>query len=481
MSADANLFDGRLTMIFWSPRSVFETRIAELADNIRTAAPNVNGLCFKTNNGTVWQSAYDATKPDLTVGSVADVGRWSQTLRAHGLEPYAWCVLRGQAPDQEADRIAAICLQGGIKAMLLDLESGSNFFVGNRAAAQALAVGLRSRLGANFHLGLAFDARGAHPQLLWVQDVWFPEVDSLHPMVYPYNFGVTAAQAFQDCYAALGSWGKPIYPMLEGYTPAGYPPYPASDIPATAALVVNKYHASGFSIFRYGLGLDAGDGVNRTDLSEVAKIALYDAGPVTIVGPAPLPPVAGDATPPANTPAATVTVDPSHERTGEFTIGYYGDPFALSARWAVALDVNGCPYAYRPASYNDQTLYATYQPRLAAPGTYAVEVFVPRLHAYVQDAHYVIVDHPGGVRREVTAILNQATAFDAWAPLQGTSPNGTAGGAVVSQFQLDPSQPDSGRVVLADVTFVDPASQPSEKFEIAFGAIRWRPPQNGSG
>lgn len=477
MGVDANLFDGRLTMIFWSPRSVFENTIAELADNIRTAAPNVNGLCFKTNNGTVWQSTYDATKPGLTIGSVADVGRWSATLRVHGLEPYAWCVVRGQSPVQEADCIAQICLQGGIKAMLLDLESGDNFFVGDRAAAQALAVGLRSRLGPNFHLGLAFDARGGHPQLLWVQDVWFPEIDSLHPMVYPYNFGVTAAQAFQDCYSALGSWGKPIYPMLEGYTPAGFPPYPASDIPATAAVAVNKYHATGLSIFRYGLGLQAGDAVNRTDLSEVAKIALYDGGPVTILGPAPVP-AGEDAAPPGATgPAAAVTVDPSHERTGEFAIGYYGDPYTLSAAWAVALDANGCPYAYRAASYNSQTLYATYQPNLTGRGSYAVEVFIPRLHATVQDAHYVVVDHPGGVRREVTAILNQATAFDAWVPLQGNSSSG-AGGSSVSQFQLDPTKPDSGRVTLADVTFVNPGSQPGAKFDIAFGAIRWRPLQN---
>jgi hypothetical protein len=478
MSVDPNLFDGRLVMVFWTPRSVFENRIAELADNIRAAAPNVNAVCFKTNNGTVWQSTYDATKPDLTIGSVADVRRWSETLAAHGLEPHAWCVVRGQSPQQEADRIAEICLQGGIRAMLLDLESGSNFFVGDRAAAQALAVGLRQRVGADFHLGLCFDARGAHPQLLWVQDAWFPEVDSLHPMVYPYNFGVSAQQAFQECYAALGSWGKPIYPMLEGYTPDGYPAYSAADIPVTAAVAVNQYHTTGFSIFRYGTGLEAGDGVNRAELSEVAKITLYDGGPVIAVPPAPVPPLAAgvSAAPiPADAPATLVTVDPNDERTGEFAIGYYGDPNKLSSGWAVELDANGCPFAYRPANYNTQTLYASYKPRLTGHGTYAIEVFIPRYHAYVRDARYVVVDYAGGVRREVTAIVNQATYFDAWVRLQSNIVNGVTGSQTVAQFELDPNQLDSGRVILSDMTSVNPATQLSGKFEIAFSALRWRP------
>jgi hypothetical protein len=83
------------------------------------------------------------------------------------------------------------------------------------------------------------------------------------------------------------------------------------------------------------------------------------------------------------------------------------------------------------------------------------------------------VDHPGGVRREVTVILNQSVYSDAWVPLQGSVINGVAGGPMVTQFALDPAQPESGRVNLADVTFVNPA--PRDKFEITFGAIRWRP------
>jgi hypothetical protein len=468
MSSQPNLFDGRLALIFWTARSVSENTIAELASNLRAAAPNVNAVCFKTSNGTVWQSFYDTTKPDLMVGSMADVRRWSDTLAAHGLEPHAWHVVRGQSPDQEADRIAEICLRGGVRSMLLDLETGPSYFVGDRNAAQTLAVGLRQRVGADFHLGLIFDARGTYPQRLWVQDIWFPEIDSLHPMVYPYHFGISAKEAFRSLQAAIGQWGKPIYPMIEGYSPNGYPPYSASDIPATAAVTVNSYRTTGLSIFRYGKGLDIYDGVGRGDLSEVAKITLYGGAPVVVV----TPPVPTPDTPPSDG-VALVTVDPSNETTGEFSIHYYGDPDVISPGWAVELDANNRPYAYRPASNGAQTIYVTYQPALANAGNYMVEVFIPRNHANIPDAHYVVVDHPGGVRREVTVVLNQAFYKDAWVPLQGSIINGVPGGPLVTQFELDPAQLESGRVNLADVTFVDP--QERGNFEITFGAMRWRP------
>ena len=467
MSPQPNLFDGRLALIFWTARSVAENTVAELADHVRAAAPNVNAVVFKTNNGTLWQAVYDTSKADLMVGSLADVRRWSDTLAARGLEPHAWCVLRGQSPTQEADRIAEICLQGRVKSMLLDLETGPSYFVGDRNAAQTLAVGLRQRVGPDFHLGLVFDARGTYPQRLWVQDIWFPEIDSLHPMVYPYHFGITAQEAFRSLYAAIGQWGKPIYPMIEGYSPDGYPPYPASDIPVTAAVTVNTYRTAGLSIFRYGKGLDRYDGVGPSDLAQVAKITLSEGAPGIVVTPPPVPPGAPAAE------AALVIVDPSNETTGEFSIGYYGDPDVISPGWTVTLDANGRPFAYRPASYNAQTLYVTYQPRLTAAGNYIIEAFIPRQHAYVPDAYYVVVDHPGGVRREVTVTLNQSLYSDVWVPLQGSVVNGVPGGPMVTQFALDPARPESGRVNLADVTFVNPA--PRGNPEIAFGAIRWRP------
>jgi hypothetical protein len=104
-----------------------------------------------------------------------------------------------------------------------------------------------------------------------------------------------------------------------------------------------------------------------------------------------------------------------------------------------------------------------------------VEAFIPRNNAYIRDAHYFIVDYPEGQRRETTVVLDQSPYYDQWVPLQGRIINGLPGDTVVSEFDLDPVRADAGRVNVADVTFIDPATHPSRKFEIAFGALRWRP------
>ncbi len=474
-----NLFDGRLALVYWTPRSVPETTIAQMADNIRAAQPNVNAVFVKTNNGIGWQGAYDSSNPNLAINSLADVQRWVSVLASRGLECHAWCVVRGNVVQQEIDRIGDICLNGGVKSMLLDLETGPTYFVGDQNAARALAVGLRQRVGANFHLGLIFDARGNKPAQLWVQQIWFPEIDSLHPMVYHYHFGQTAQQALQACYTAIGSWGKPVVPMLQGYTPDGFAPYPVGEIRTAVNVAVNTHRAAGVSVYRYGWGLNTADsGVGKDDLSQVADIGIPHPPPVVIVPPppSPVPPVV--VPPPPVPPGALPTlaiVDPNNERTGEFFIGYYGDPDQISPGWAVELDVNGRPYAYRPASYNAQRLYVSYAPRLTGRGKYVVEAFIPNVHAYARDVYYVIVDYPGGVRREVTAILDQSPYNNQWAPLQGNIINGAPGGPLVKEFELDPRLLDAGRVNVADITFNDPNTQPNKKFEIAFGAIRWRP------
>jgi murein DD-endopeptidase MepM/ murein hydrolase activator NlpD len=143
-------------------------------------------------------------------------------------------------------------------------------------------------------------------------------------------------------------------------------------------------------------------------------------------------------------------------------------------------DINDRPRLYRPAAYNEQTLYVAYAPRLLAKGSYQLEAFIPRNHAYARDAHYFIVDYPRGERREVLAVLDQQPHDDAWVPLSGNVVSGPGQGDPVSAYELDPAFEDSGRVNVADLTFVDPARHPTGRYEISFGAVRWRP-VSGSG
>ena len=470
--ANPNLFDGRLSMMYWTPRSVAEMYIEELADNLRTYAPYVNSVMIKTNNGIGWQGAYDSSKPNLAINSVEDVQRWSNVLAARGLECHAWCVVRGSVVQQEIDRIAQICLAGGVKSMVLDLEEGSDYFVGDMNAARALAQGLRDRLP-DTHLGLMFDARGTHPQTVWVQSVWYPEIDSLHPMVYHYHFGQTAGTALANCYSVVGNWGKPVYPCLEAYTPFGYARMPESEVLAAANVATSVHRAPGLSYFRYGWGMGTPDaGINRNELQAIGTINLPSGVPSPDV-PAPRLEAIPGAAP------TLVIVDPSNERTGEFTIGYYGDPEQLSPGWVVDIDLLGRPRAYRPAIYNAQTLYVGYQPRLTGVGRYSIEAYIPRNHGYARDVRYTVVHYPGGQRQEVTCILNQEPYSDQWAPLQGNIVDGAAGAATVGEFDLDPAYDDAGRVNVADATFVDPRTSPTGKFEITFGSLRWRPVVTG--
>ncbi len=471
-----NLFEGRLSLVFWTPNSVDETSIGQMADTIKNGAPNVTGVMVKTNNGAGWQGQIDSSKADLAINSAGDVKRWVDQLGARGLEFHAWCVLRGLDAAREIDRIVEVCQVAGVRSMLLDLEPGEFYFVGNEATARAMATGIRQRVGPDFHVGLIFDFRGNRPRQLWVQSVWFPEIDSLHPMVYHYHFGQSAQTALQNCYNTIGNWGRPVYPMLQGYSPGGtIGLYPASDIPVTANIAVSQFKARGLSWYRYGKGLNIPDeGLGPADLGQVARVPRPTNSPVVVPPPQPPPVVVRPPLPP-DSPAREILIDPNNERTGEFSIHYYDDPATLSPGWNVAVDPQGRPYAYRDAAYNTQTLYVTYRPRVVGRARYAIEVFIPRDNAYSPDVHYVVVDYPNGQRRETTCVLNQNNFRDEWVRLRGSTVNGQPVGTAVEEFELTPTQPDSGRVNVADVTFVNPATHPSGRFQIAFGAMRWRP------
>jgi len=489
MPTDPNLFDGRLAVFVWQPSSLAESSLTQLAGNLRATAPNVNAVIVRATTGVGWQGKGDHTKPNLAISGLTDLQRWVTELGARGLECHAWALVSGSLPRQELDRLAGICLHSGVRSLLLDLAPRTGLgllperrggFTGSQAAAATLARGLRERVGPDFHLGLMFDARPGQPETVFVQSAWFPEIDSLHPLVFHHDFGQTPREALQDTYAALQGWGKPIYPVLQA---TGVPPLEVADALKAAAEV---HHAPGLSLFRYGLG--SGQGLSRAELGAVASgwpatqpLAPERGGALGhLLGqlPAHSGPLSGE--PPTGTPGTlslpTLTViDPDDERNGLFNIGYYENAATAAAGWTRDRDQEGRARLYRTASYNRQTLYVGYSPRLSARGVYTIEVYVPRNHAYIKDAHYFIVDYPRGVRRESLAVLDQSPHSDEWVPLQAALVNGLPANPPLAQFGLDPAFSDSGRVNLADITFVDPATHAGERFELSAGAIRWRP------
>lgn len=123
----------------------------------------------------------------------------------------------------------------------------------------------------------------------------------------------------------------------------------------------------------------------------------------------------------------------------------------------------------RNAPYGRAEISVVYHPGKLDASRYQVEAFVPATHATIRDARYVITDHPDGMLRETHCLLNQNAYSGVWVRLSGTA---TAGGPAISEFAIDPTHPDSGRVEVFDTTGVQVAGK---IFETSFAAIRWTP------
>jgi murein DD-endopeptidase MepM/ murein hydrolase activator NlpD len=108
---------------------------------------------------------------------------------------------------------------------------------------------------------------------------------------------------------------------------------------------------------------------------------------------------------------------------------------------------------YALSSASRSGVWAAWVPSLSESGEYAIDVWIPGVHATSQRARYFIhgvVGQPSAVQVE----LNQQRFYDAWVPL--------------GIYPLEASQPQSGMVNLNNLT------GEFEK-EIAFAGIRWRP------
>lgn len=260
-------FDRRVLWIHWEGEAVRETSIEALADNIKRETPNVAGVVIKTSNGAQWQGAFDQRRA-LAIDGPGDIQRWVQVLSERGLETHAWCVVQGQDINKEADLIIAACNTPGVKSMLLDVEGGANYFGGKTAQdARDLITRVRAGIHPDFHLGLNFDARGSHPASIHIQE-WIPHVQSLHPMVYHWEFGSGrhGPEAYlNDAFGVLVRYGLPVVPMLQTYpTPE---PVPEDQVFHAGDYAFAK-GAVGLTYFRYGADSSASQilaGLRRID------------------------------------------------------------------------------------------------------------------------------------------------------------------------------------------------------------------------
>lgn len=248
-------FDRRILWVHWQGNVVSERTIGEMAQAIRRDTPNVAGVAVKSSNGAAWQGDL-GDKPTMAVTGADAIRRWVDELGAHGLETHLWCVVRGGDIPREAQLVIEACRVPGVKSMLLDVEGGAAYFGGKTAAdARNLITRIRAGIAPDFHLALNFDARGSHPASIHIQE-WLPHVQSLHPMVYHWEFGGgrNGPEGYlDDAFGVLAHYGLPIVPMLQTYPNPTDPPRP---VPEEEVYIAGEYSftkgAVGITLFRYG-------------------------------------------------------------------------------------------------------------------------------------------------------------------------------------------------------------------------------------
>ena len=416
-------YDRKIGLIYWTGQSVGENSIEQLAQTIKSQMPNAQAIMVKTADGADWQGKYDK-KTQMAINSFNDIAKWVNVLNNFGLEFHAWVVLKGQNVNGEANRVRETCNTAGVRSLLLDVESGPGYFSGGADSARDLIQKIRAGITPDFHLGLNFDARGAHPKHIYI-DEWLPHVQSLHPMVYHKDFGTDVGSALDNMYAAIGNIGKPIIPMLQAY--GGINP---DDIFNGANKAINELGCAGVTIYRLGT-------MGSREYEATRRITF----PTTVTAPPP-----SDPDPDPTLGGRAIII-----RSGDQ--GYTDGAYIPNPNWRTFTDAHGWNVKYKLTSAS-QDVYAGYMPQLPNAGRYKIEVFVPDKNATASSVLYFVVFYRDGQRIEQKVSIDQSIYYNEWVSL--------------GVYDLDPAQFESGRV-----NQVDYSDQPEAS--VVFSAVRWSP------
>ncbi|MEP7287302.1 MAG: peptidoglycan DD-metalloendopeptidase family protein [Chloroflexota bacterium] len=418
-------YDGKIAAWFVYGGMVGERTIDELANTLKQYAPAVNAVFVKVTDGTDWMGTFESKtdpKPDLAINGPADINRWVSRLARYNLEFHAWALPKGINPEAEANLLLQACQQPGVRSLILDIEGGTNFFRGGKAAVRPLMLRLRGAIPGAYHIGLSVDPRPAHYAEVF-PDEWFPFVNSVHPQVYWGLFGQTPDEALQITYDTWSKYGKPIIPVLQGHD------IDRGSMDRARNLAIKVFNAPAVSWFALG-------GIGPMQ---------FPAVNVTVAGsivPPPPPP------PPANAGKfgleIIVTPDSPAYKTG--TYNNAPNPmqtFPGNEGWNVK---------FAPTAATTSTVWAQWDPQLSSGGFWEIAAHVPSQHATTTNARYKINGILGQVG-EFEAPIAQIPIDDLWVPL--------------GIFNFAPNTPTAGVVQLTNATG-------ESGVEIAFDAIRWR-------
>ncbi len=418
----ATPYDGKVAVWFWKGDSVAEDTIEDVVRTLKQWAPNVKQVWVKTSDGHNWMGEFDSDR-DMAIDSVASVDKWVRVLEANGMEFHAWCVVKGQNIQGEADRIIEVCNRPGVRSMVLDVEPYSGFWTVGKEPIRPLMTRIRRGVGGRFHIAMAVDPRPQHKPRIFPEE-WRPFVNSVHLQLYWNTFQRPVDEVLEEGFSTWADFGLPIFPVLQGKAPR-------DEMNRARQLVVSKYKATGISWWRFGV------------IGPVEFPALNH----------PISPGPGEEPEPEPPPAQgrygiEVVVTPDHPNYRDGAHGGQNvDNLMQTFRgtW-------GWTTKYKKTERTTSQVWARWDPQLVASGWYEISAFVPSRHATTERARFKIHGVLGAAN-ELEVPVRQADYYNLWVPL--------------GVYQFDANDDRAGVVFLNDLTGEDGK-------EIAFDAIRWR-------
>ncbi|MBI5291083.1 MAG: hypothetical protein HY872_04300 [Chloroflexi bacterium] len=417
-------YDGKIYLVQVKGSFLPRRSLGDVSRMLIDSMPNADGVFLQTSQGKEWQSKFDSDPKAVTGPDM--IRQWVAALDSRGLETHVWGIPHGLNAQEEANRFIEAAKVPGVKSLGLDVEHGDFYYRGSADTARQIMTLIRNALGPNFHIALILDARANRPLNVFV-DPWLPFVDSLHPMVYPKDFGRPVAAALDGAFAFLKPYNKPVVPMLQSYNGAS---------PADITLQGNEaFKRGGVGISYFCLG---DRHMNSPEFAAVAAVQSPAAQQQkTAQTQSPL-------------PAGAVGRWPDEPR------GYLEFAYEQSAArpWHDFRDVYGRGARWKLTSRTNDVAVA-YSPQLPAPGKYSVDVYIPADNANSKRADYHVVYYENGQRKERQIKVDQSAHNNQWVSL--------------GIFDLDPRLQDCGRVNVTDFSDEQPP-QP-----VAFAGVRWVP------
>lgn len=410
-------YDNKVAIWHWKGDSLAERTIEDVVRSIKQFAPHATQVFVKTTDGVDWMSRFD-TRTDTRIDGPAAIKRWVQVLEANGMEFHAWCVVKGQDVNKEADLLIQTGQVAGVRSIIMDVEPYKGFWQVGRDPIRPFMTRIRRGLGGRFHIAMSMDPRRQHYNSIFPAE-WKPFVNSLLPQVYWNVFERPIGEVMDEAYEVWGREGLPIYPVLSGNAPV-------AEIETARAYVIQKKGAKGLSYWRLGV-IDA------------AQFAAINKPMSQLPNPDPIP------NPQGGRYGREIIITPTDPR---FTAGSHVPGVQLTTfkgTW-------GWDSRYIVTQKQRSQVWGRWVPQITESGRYEVSVFIPARHASTANARYRL-HGVKGVTGEMTLPVPQTNYFNLWVSL--------------GVFDFDANNAQAGIVFLNDLTG-------EEGKDIAFDAVRYR-------